>query len=280
MAPVDSLPVYSNALFYAGPTFSIGLQVTNAQAALKMLHNKSVGTSSSVPFACLLTNSLVWSLYGVLHENPVLYVPNTIGIFVGLGCIFAYESVSSSSSLSTYTILGFVCCIGAMLAIQGNKSSLGYLACTLSVSLVAAPLVTLGTVIREKSTASIHLNTSIMAFFNSLSWSTYGFFLLEDPMVYCPSSLGLLLATTQLSLFLIYGCGGHPARHHNSQKQQQHKQHAVTTTVASIETPPIPTGVALMQSSSGSSTTTPSNRHNNNNNNNNLGTHTVLADDV
>lgn len=40
---------------------------------------------------------------------------------------------------------------------------------------------------------------------SSLCWTLYGYLKLNDPLVYVPNALGLLLASLQMLLFLIYG---------------------------------------------------------------------------
>ena len=40
---------------------------------------------------------------------------------------------------------------------------------------------------------------------SSLLWTLYGYLKLNDPLVYIPNFLGLILASLQMILFLIYG---------------------------------------------------------------------------
>jgi hypothetical protein len=47
--------------------------------------------------------------------------------------------------------------------------------------------------------------TSLASFFNSLSWTLYGYLIALDPLLWMSSFVGLLLVMFQLCLFIIYG---------------------------------------------------------------------------
>lgn len=88
-----------------------------------------------------------------------------------------------------------------------NSHMLGLLGCFMAVILSGSPLATLKTVITSRSTASIPFSMSISTWLNALSWLLYGIIVANDPMIYGPNSLGLLLSSIQLSLFFAYGFG-------------------------------------------------------------------------
>lgn len=46
---------------------------------------------------------------------------------------------------------------------------------------------------------------SLVLFSTGLCWSLYGWLVIDDISVYLPNALGLLLASVQLSLFVVYG---------------------------------------------------------------------------
>eukprot|EP01032_Pedospumella_encystans_P021987 gene21987-24928_t len=198
-------PDVSSALFYAGPVFSIALQLSNAQTAARIYSAKSVGSLSPVPFACLFANSLIWLYYGLLKEDFVVYGPNITGAVIGVGCICAYEAMSPTFNRSVYGALVLVCLFVTGLAFCEKAEEIGLVGCLGTILLMGAPLATLSNVIKERSTASIPFNQSLMSFFNSLSWAMYGALVANDIMIWAPSAIGVALASLQLSLFLVYG---------------------------------------------------------------------------
>lgn len=230
-------PIFTGALFYAGPAFSLLLQASNAQTAFKILSERSVGKLSAFPFVSLFANSVVWSLYGAIQESLTVILPNAIGVFIGLACIAAYESTSKSSNAQLYFCCLMLVATAVALAINQYTTTLGYLGCTMSIVLAGAPLSNITTVLREKSTASIPFTMSVASFFNAASWSSYGLIIENDPVIYCPGLTGLVLASIQLMLFVLYGFPkqsvSHHHHHHVSTASQDSKVHPNNTSSSS-----------------------------------------------
>lgn len=147
---------------------------------------------SPVPFACLFANSIIWLYYGILKEDFVVYGPNITGAIIAVGCIFSYEAMSSTFNRLVYGTLIAVCLFVTGLAFCENAEEIGLVGCLGTVLLMGAPLATLSNVVKEKSTASIPFNQSLMSFFNSLSWTMYGYMVASDIMVQCKSSFLLI----------------------------------------------------------------------------------------
>lgn len=74
-----------------------------------------------------------------------------------------------------------------------------------AVLMMGSPLSVLCSVLREKSTSAMPFHTSLATWGNAFSWSLYGLFVAADPLIYGPNMFGLLLATVQLSLFVVFG---------------------------------------------------------------------------
>lgn len=205
-------PLLFWALFYAGPAFTLGLQASCAQTALKIWSEKSVGLLSIIPFVSLFASSLTWTYYGILAEDRVVLIPNAVGIVAGMFCMAIFESICPVSNLCIYCVLLLVVVFCTTCVIHGDQVSIGYTACVLYVCTLGAPLSTLGTVIRDRSTDSLPFGTSVMSWLNSSSWSLYGTFVADDPMIYIPSMIGWILSSVQMSLFLIFGISRTNAR--------------------------------------------------------------------
>lgn len=121
--------------------------------------------------------------YGFLIGDGVVYLPNFIGAAIGMYCIFAYEAMSMTSNRIIYGAVACVSLIASYFAYQEDTGSLGYLGIGLAAVVTLAPMASLGTVMKERSTAAIPFGPTIMSLFNALSWTLYGFLIAKDIMV-------------------------------------------------------------------------------------------------
>ena len=79
----------------------------------------------------------------------------------------------------------------------------GLLSSTMSVMYCAAPLASVVTVIKTKSTESLPFYLILATIGMTSSWTLYGL-IIEDSFVTVPNSLGCLIAIGQLMLFSVY----------------------------------------------------------------------------
>ena len=189
----------------AGPAFFLGMQGSAVKTSWQIVVDKSVGSLSPLPFVSLLTNCVIWSYYGLLKADPTVLVPNGIGILSGLACVVFYHRFAEKKPVELYAGAAAIIAFSTMLAARGNYQLLGSLGCALAVVLTGSPLVTLASVFKTKSTASLPVLVSLSAFLNSASWSLYGLLVAGDPMIYGPNLVGFALASVQMSLYVIFG---------------------------------------------------------------------------
>ena len=185
----------------------MNMQFSALSVAFEIRQTRNERHLSVVPFMALLTNSAVWSAYGWFKgELPVL-LPNLAGTVSGLTCVLLYHRFSmfviplQHIAISMTVVLGALYCIYGL----GDIEAVGYLGCFLAIFMFASPLVTLGRVIRERSTRSMPFYTSFSGWLNSLSWSLYGLLVAHDFMVYGPNLAGFALSSFQLLLYVVYG---------------------------------------------------------------------------
>lgn len=69
----------------------MSMQASSVQSALKILHEKSVGSSSPVPFMSLFTNCVIWSYYGFLKKDNTVLIPNVLGVLAGASSTIAFS---------------------------------------------------------------------------------------------------------------------------------------------------------------------------------------------
>ena len=205
VAPSLSLAHLGPVLQVAGPIFFLGLQSASVNTALKIASDKSTGQLSALPFVSLLTNCIIWTLYGYLKSDNTVLVPNAIGIIAGGFGTFMFNKYSTDKPMKIYAVSILLSAIASFLAFTGNWHTLGLLGCILAVAVSGSPLATLQTVIRDRSTASLPFPTSLATWCNAFSWSLYGLMIAHDPMIFGPNLMGLTLATIQMSLFAVFG---------------------------------------------------------------------------
>lgn len=191
----------------SGPFFFLLLQISTIHTGYSIYRTKSIGMFSILPFLSLLVNCIVWLLYGLLKRELTMIIPNFIGVFVALICCIIYHINAKEKYqilYNYYNIVAIITVISLILSSLRLNFALGVLGCLLSIAVSAAPLAVIKTVISEKSTASLPFGTSLILWVNGLSWMLYGL-ILNDPLVYLPNMLGLLLSSCQLLLFIRYG---------------------------------------------------------------------------
>ena len=98
--------------------------------------------------------------------DPTVLVPNLSGAL--LGAYYTKAFVAHAPTLPTPTLLGGGLVVAAsaataaMLPAAEAAPLIGYLGCGLAVILMASPLATMATVLREKSTAAMPFVTSLV----------------------------------------------------------------------------------------------------------------------
>jgi uncharacterized protein with PQ loop repeat len=199
----DSL--LSTLLCAAGPALVFALQMSCVVVAVDIQNSKSVKKLSSLPFASLLANGVVWGAYGWLKLDKTIIVPNMLSVVVAMYCMFVYYDYAVRKPVDIYAAALFISAIGLWLMIAGDTASVGVLGCALSVAMSGSPLAVIRTVIREQSTAAMPFWISVVTWFNNLSWLLYGMLIIRDNMIIIPNTLGLVLASVQMGLFIAYG---------------------------------------------------------------------------
>mmetsp|Transcript_58812 Transcript_58812/g.97315 ORF Transcript_58812/g.97315 Transcript_58812/m.97315 type:complete len:182 (+) Transcript_58812:1-546(+) len=176
----------------------------------QILSNKTTGDLSCFPFVSLYTNCAIWTLYGWLQSDPTLLYANAVGLVCGAAytAIFAKYTHQSMSKyfVGSAGILGVFLSSPVWAPLVGTDAPtvLGTFGMSTAVVLMASPLAVVGTVIKQKSTASLPFVVSLAMTTNGLCWGAYGWFVIDDFYVYVPNVLGCAAGLIQLSLFAIY----------------------------------------------------------------------------
>lgn len=209
ITPLETNAFVSMILHFAGPLLGIALQVSCIMIAVDIHTMKSVKKLSSVPFACLFANGVLWTVYGWLRGDSTIYVPNTISIATAVFCMYTYYKYALTKPLRIYGAALIVCGTGLWLATKGDPYPVGLMGCSLSVLMSGSPLAVISTVIKEKSTAALPFGMCLITWLNNVSWVLYGYLIAHDNMIIVPNLLGLAMASVQMALFAVYGMPPH-----------------------------------------------------------------------
>jgi len=202
---IPSGSMLETLLSIAGPAFFIFLQISCINTANDIYKKKTVGKLSPIPFGSLFVNCLLWTAYGLLKNDKAVYVPNGSGFFVSIYCLYIYHVNVASKPWNMYAVVVAISLICLVLAYKNEVQTIGLIGCVLSIILSGSPLAVIKTVISEQSTAALPFYTSLITWLNNLSWTSYGYLIAHDPLIYYPNILGLSLASLQLLLFVKYG---------------------------------------------------------------------------
>jgi len=197
-------PLVKNVFSLLGPLCFIGLQMSSLSTAFTIVEKKTADKLSPIPFASLFTNCIIWTLYGFLKLDNTILIPNGLGVFVSIFCLWAYHTNTIHKPIKEYLIVALICGVCFHLVSSKQDQMIGLIGCALSVILSGSPLAVVKTVIIEKSTAALPFWTSLATWMNNVSWILYGYFVTNDKYVYLPSLLGFVLSSIQMMLFLKY----------------------------------------------------------------------------
>jgi uncharacterized protein with PQ loop repeat len=198
-------PLLAAVLSYLPPILYLGLQASCVSSAHDILKEKSVQKRSALTFVSLQVCGFYWTLYGMFIRDQTILVPSAAALLSGSYCMSAYYKHAIYKPTNLYFAAGVAIVFAFVLSALGNVSLVGMAACVLSVAVSGSPLAVVKTVILEKSTQSLPFFTSLITWFNTLSWVGYGCFVSHDIMVILPNTVGFALASLQMLLFCVYG---------------------------------------------------------------------------
>ena len=182
-----------------------GMQFSSVKTAMEIVKAENVGKFSPLPFVSLLVNCIIWTFYGILTKDLTVLIPNANGILAGLFGVATFHKYARFVPHKLYfTGMAIVAWVFKLFR-DKNSRGIGYMGCCLAIILSGSPLATLGTVVRDKSTAALPFLNSFTTWLNALLWALYGSLVSKDIMVYGPNSLGFILASLQMAMYAIYG---------------------------------------------------------------------------
>jgi solute carrier family 50 (sugar transporter) len=203
----------------AAPLSSLALYVSPLSTILQVTQDKTVGTLPLLPYTSMLSNNVVWAVYGLLKKEPIIIFANGIGLLLSLGYFVQYIRVGPTSLATTLPgsirqHIGFVSVISLLVLLVALSVSvlgptqpteiLGKSGMILTMAMFASPLAALKTVVQTQSAQSIPFPVTIASLANNYLWGIVGFLDMKDSNVYLPAIVGLTFSFIQLGLKVWY----------------------------------------------------------------------------
>jgi solute carrier family 50 protein (sugar transporter) len=186
----------------------------------RLIHRRrSPGDTSLLPVVALFCNAFMWCVYGFVADSIFpLVVVNAFGVATSLffSAIYVRFGSDSQRKYAGQLWLGaglamLLAVVYAVLGVHGVTgqspaevaTTLGFVCVTCNVCLFAAPLETMGQVLRTKSAASLPIALCVANLTSGALWSTMAIGQ-NDMFVLAPNALGTMLSLAQVALYLTY----------------------------------------------------------------------------
>jgi solute carrier family 50 protein (sugar transporter) len=173
----------------------------------------NTGNVSILPLLALFSNCTFWLKYGLLLQEPVIYVVNGFGLVISVICLFYYYKYSQDRVQTEQQMLYVFLFITLVLLyvrtyysayVSEVTDQLGFLASVSSVCMFGSPLLSLSKVLKTKSvTGHIIFPVAILSLIVCILWTMIGMFLVDDYIFY-PNLIGSILAFGQVAVYIKY----------------------------------------------------------------------------
>ena len=149
------------------PMASIALNVSPIGTIGGVVKKKSVGDLPILPYSSMICNGLLWMLYGIMKNEPKIYVPNGTGMVLGMYYFLQFSRFAPKNGSVKQHLLGtlVIAAGGLGLLSTGKAQLLGLVAVGFCMLLFGSPLAALKTVIDNKSAESIPIPMALATWY-------------------------------------------------------------------------------------------------------------------
>uniref|UniRef100_A0A7C9D8Y0 Bidirectional sugar transporter SWEET n=1 Tax=Opuntia streptacantha TaxID=393608 RepID=A0A7C9D8Y0_OPUST len=181
---------------------------------IRIFKKKTTEGFQSLPYVAAIFSCMLWIYYAMLKGNDVLLETiNTIGVVIEAIYIVVYITYAPKPArMFTVKLLLFfnfgafsttVLLCHYFLKGQTRLQVFGWICVAFSISVFAAPLSVIRTVIRTKSVKYMPFNLSFCLVLTATIWFFYGL-LQKDVYITLPNVVGFLFGMAQMILYGIY----------------------------------------------------------------------------
>ncbi|RYH29236.1 hypothetical protein EON65_09175 [archaeon] len=187
--------------------------------------SRNLGSLNPIPFVVVVFNCIGWMIYGCQKRDWFLFWANLPGIILGafytITCLTIIAKKTEAEEFSwlyiglegllifAFFFWGLMGMLSATLFVNypnpdvHAQALIGTISCVFSICYYGAPLSTMAKVIATRDASSLYLPMILVNLVNALLWTSYGAFALQDPIVWLPNGLGIILAVLQITLVLM-----------------------------------------------------------------------------
>jgi len=198
------------------PTIATGLANGMFFSGLPEVINKrtqgSLGDFNPLPMPVIFANCLGWLIYSFLKKDVFIMLSNAPGLLLSVWYVLTVvkladpavsKQVEQTMMLLTavHTALAVWCCFNAD---RATMTTVYGIACNIILLMYyGAPLSTIGTVLKSRSSASIYLPTVLVNGVNGAFFSIYAL-AINDMLLLAPNAIGAALAAVQVLLCVAF----------------------------------------------------------------------------
>eukprot|EP01060_Flectonema_neradi_P008836 TRINITY_DN1631_c5_g1_i1.p1 TRINITY_DN1631_c5_g1~~TRINITY_DN1631_c5_g1_i1.p1 ORF type:complete len:252 (+),score=24.97 TRINITY_DN1631_c5_g1_i1:45-758(+) len=213
---LEARAVYGNeAVWFLQVAPPISAMIMILSPTTTLWHVNSVGSTGNLPvmpYALMMANSFVQSVFGVLLNDTSITVTNTFGLVCAIlycGVWFRNRDKGSmpvkSAIISVSVVFIVLFLLLTLPATDAQTVSLvGIFGASVIVFMFSGPLVTLSHVIRTKDASSITLPYALAGLVCCSLWALYGYLVVQEGAVWIPNALGIIPCLSQLLLLIRY----------------------------------------------------------------------------
>jgi len=172
-----------------------------------------LGDFNPLPLPIIFGNTLGWLSYSLLTGDPFVAAANAPGLLLSGWYIMTAVQLATPEMVTRIEKLSLLMgaihvCAGLtaafLLPTRSAMVALYGIVCNgILLAYYGAPLTTIGTVLRERSAASIYLPTVLVNGANAIFWSTYAL-AIRDRYLLVPNAIGAMLAIVQTALCMAF----------------------------------------------------------------------------
>ena len=213
LGPLFTVSLWSDL----APFASIALKLSPMPTIQKVRKEGTTGGLPLLPYSAMATMTFVLVCYGLLIQDKKIIMTHGAGHLISLFyCLSFYENVDKEASnlpgtvgMHARTGLGIAAATIATIVMLGQRAApiVGMTTVLLSCIMYTGPLAALRAAIESKSARNIPLPYAVASTVNALAWFVYGFFRINDFMVWAPCAIGVASATAQIVVNALYGNG-------------------------------------------------------------------------
>ncbi|KAL7069717.1 hypothetical protein ACQ4LE_010766 [Meloidogyne hapla] len=198
-------------LSFTATASTIGMFLCGLQICTRIHRRGSTEGTGVAPFFLTSVSCICWLGYGLLKKDQTVVFVNGVGL-VFQTIYLAYYYMKTRLKTRLRHLILIECLIAVLttfliqnlsLSLNQKENFLGVICMLLNIATIASPLADIGQIIRSKSTESLPFMLCLANMTVCLQWLLYGF-LVDDLYMKVPNSIGTIISSVQLSLFVIY----------------------------------------------------------------------------